>query len=251
MTDSDLWDALLIVAVSAQVLIASLAYDPKWKAWMIALPLPFTVAYLAVGQPVDAANVLAMLLLFVFAQAVRMLHIGMKVPIVLSIALSVGVYSLLGLWINRVVPRDDMTFWICASLVFLLAAGLLRVMPAREEPGHRTELPVWIKLIVVLALVTLVVSLKHNLGGIVTFFPMVSTFVAYEARKSLWTIGRQIPVLILTMTPMIVVMHLCEPALGPVRAVALGWAAFAAVLFVKRVSRLWFAGRNASWIARL
>jgi hypothetical protein len=55
---------------------------------------------------------------------------------------------------------------------------------------------------------------------------MVGVIAAYEARHSLWTMGRQIPVLMLCMVPLIAVAHWAYPGLGLGLALLLGWLAF-------------------------
>jgi hypothetical protein len=47
-----------------------------------------------------------------------------------------------------------------------------------------------------------------------TMFPMVATIAAYEARHSLHTIGRQVPVVMVTMGPMMAAMWLLQRAAG-------------------------------------
>ena len=59
---------------------------------------------------------------------------------------------------------------------------------------------------------------------------MVGVFAAYEARSSLWTISRQIPVVMLTMTPMMMVCRLTQNSIGLGYSLALGWIVFLIVL---------------------
>lgn len=64
---------------------------------------------------------------------------------------------------------------------------------------------------------------------------------AYEARHSLWTMSRQIPVAILGMGPMMIVCHLAQDRLGLPTALALGWIAFWGILLpLTRSKRLFF-----------
>ena len=52
-----LWDVMLIVAVTAQAAMLAYIFDPRWKAFVLLIPIPFTIAVLAMGRPIDAANV--------------------------------------------------------------------------------------------------------------------------------------------------------------------------------------------------
>ena len=55
-----LWDIVLLAGVSLQVIILAYVHNPRWKAFMLLFPIPFTFSSLAVGQPIDATNVIGM-----------------------------------------------------------------------------------------------------------------------------------------------------------------------------------------------
>ena len=232
------WDLALVVAVSAQATVLAYLYDPQWKAVMVTLPIPFTVASLAVGDPVDATHVLALLILLVYAQAVRVLHHRARLPIIAAIAVAASGYCLAGWGIASIVPPTDLCFWITASCVMLVGTVTLCLLPYRHERGHRTPLPIWLKLPIIVCVVLVVVIIKEALRGFMALFPMVGVVAAYEARHSLWTIGRQIPVVMLTIAPMIAVCRLTQYRVGLGGGLALGWIAFF-VMFVPITVFLW------------
>jgi hypothetical protein len=63
-------------------------------------------------------------------------------------------------------------------------------------------------------------------------FPMVGTIAVYEARRSLWTISRQIPILIVTAGPMMAAMWLVQHffhASIPLSLLA-GWGVFLSIM---------------------
>jgi hypothetical protein len=224
------WDITLIVIVSLQATILAYVYHPKWKAFMLSLPLPFTVAALAVGKPVDATNVAGLTLLLLFTHAVRLLHYHLRWPIIVSILASALGYCVIGSLLAPVIPSDETFFWVCNLATLALAAWLLKIMPARHEPGHRTPLPLWLKIPLIAAVILCIVLTKKSLQGFMTIFPMVGVIGAYEARHSLWTISRQIAVVMLTMVPLMAVSHLTEPRLGLELSLLVAWVAFLAVL---------------------
>ncbi len=226
------WDLLLIVVVSVQATILAYLHHPKWKALMISLPFPFTVATLAVGQPMDATNVLGLILLMIFTNGVRVLHQNFRAPIILSIVIAALGYCLIGWWVAGIIPRSDLAFWSSCVVTLILAVILLKITSHRKEKGHRSSLPVWIKLPIIMVVIALLLLIKQELRGFTTVFPMVGVVAAYEARHSLWTMSRQIPVLILAMAPMIIVCRLAQSALGLPAALALGWIAFLGVLLL-------------------
>lgn len=63
------WDWLLIVCVSVMGTAVAYLRNPEHKSLVLMFPLPFTLAILSVGKPVDATNVLAMPALFGFTLA--------------------------------------------------------------------------------------------------------------------------------------------------------------------------------------
>ena len=74
------WDMLLVVAVSLQATALAYVPHPRWKAFLLTLPVPFTLASLSVGQPLDSTNVVALLLLLAYTYGVYCLHVRCRVP---------------------------------------------------------------------------------------------------------------------------------------------------------------------------
>src|ERR1051325_9759241 len=98
------YDILLLVLVSAQATAVAYLFQPKWKALVFSFPIPFTFGSLALGRPVDATNVLALVGVILFLHAVRVLYSRLRVPIVASIAVSTLGYCLVGWKLAAVVP---------------------------------------------------------------------------------------------------------------------------------------------------
>ena len=106
-------------------------------------------------------------------------------------------------------------------------------------------MPIWIKFPVVMLVVLCLVALKSQLSGFMTVFPMVTVITTYEARRSLWMLCRQTPVIVLSMTSMLVIIRLVEPGQGVAVALALGWIAGAAVAILL-TRRMWRGMREVS-----
>jgi hypothetical protein len=225
-----LWDIGLIVLVSLQATV--LAYLPKanWKALVLSLPIPFTLATLAVGRPMDATNASGLLLLLVFIHGVRTLHERLRVPIVPSIVLNAGVYCAFGWLLTGALPLTPTAFWLCLGLSSAVAIAFLAVARHREEPDYRTPLPVWVKLPAIMLVILALVLMKQWLRGFVTTFPMMTVVAAYEMRYSLGTTCRQMPVILLAMATIIAVCYLGQEPLGIGGALAVGWAGYLAVV---------------------
>ncbi len=223
------WDVILVAAVSIMGTASAYVRAPRWKAFLISLPIPFTISTLALGKPVSASNASALLVLFCYTQEVRLLYIRYRLPIVLSIALSALGYIGVSLLLAPIIPQDGLTFYITAACVCIAGILLYRFMPYRVEPSQRSLLPVYFKLPIIMAVVLGLVLMKQRLGGFMTMFPMVGVVAAYEARSSLWTLGRQIPVLMMTTIPLMVASRLTYPLLGLAPSLLIGWAVYLAI----------------------
>jgi hypothetical protein len=246
-----LWDLVLFGVVTALGTVMAYVPSPRWKAFLLSLPFPFTVANLSLGAPVGPSHALGLMVLLLFTNLVRWLHYRLKLSILVAIAVSAAVYVGLGASLNRVVPTTPTAFWVVFGLSLATGLLLLRLLPDREEPPHRSPLPVGIKLLAIAGVVGLIVVLKRLLGGFMTVFPMVGTIAAYEARYSLWTVGRQVPVIMVTLGPMIAAMWLIQRHAGASIPLSLlvGWGVLLSVLVplsVKRWKRISAAQRRAA-----
>lgn len=207
---------------------------PEHKAFVLMLPIPFTMAVLSVGRPVDATNLAGAGLLFGFSLGVWALHVRLRWPIFAAIAICAAGYCAIGAGIARLRPEGDAAFWGTAAGLLALSVVLIRALPHRVEPHHRTPLPVWIKLPAIALVIAGLVAMKKTLGGFTTMFPMVGVVAAYEARKSLWTIVRRIPWVIAIMIPMMAVIRLTQDRVGLPKALALSWPVFLLMLWMFR-----------------
>ncbi len=216
------WDVLLIVMVSLQATVLAYLPRPQWKAILLLLPLPFTIATMALARPVEAQAALGLIALLAFTHLVRYLHC-VRVPIILAIVLSALAYCVLGYAAERFVPHTPGSFWASIAVVLVSAITLHLKTASSAEPDHRTDLPLFIKLPLVVAVVVALVMAKHLLGAFMTTFPMVGVIAAYEMRKSLWTNCRAIPLTMLVVGPMLIVARLVQPLIGVGGALAAAW----------------------------
>ena len=234
------WDAALLLAVTGQATAVAYLRQPRWKVLMLSLPVPFTLACLALGQPVGATHAGGVTLILLYTHAVRLLHYNLRMPIVAAIAIATGADCLIATTLAPVLPTTGVAFWTAAGVAFALALAMLLRTAARNEPGHRTPLPLWIKLPIIAAVISLLVLVKELFSGFMTMFPMVLIVGMYEARHSLWTVCRQIPAMMVAAIPMMCAARLTQDALGLGWALAIGWAVFLAVLGPLSW-RMWFA----------
>ena len=241
--DFVLWDWVLLVVVTSMATLIAYLHHPKWKAFILALPVPFTVACLSLGTEINATHALGCLFLLLYTHGVRGLHVGVGLPIVTSIVLSALAYAVVGRLLAQFVPRSAAAFWVACGVVFMVSLALHLATSGRTEPGHRTPLPVWIKLPIIISVVLLLIVSKKLLQGFMTLFPMVSLIAAYEARHSLWTICRTVPAFSLCLIPMMASMRLTQPHLGLGASLAVGWVLYLALLLPLKRS-MWAAAEK-------
>ena len=239
------WDILLIAGVSTQATVMAYVHHPKWKTLVYSIPIPFTLASLSLGRPIGVTNVSGLFLLLVYAHSVRLLHLKLRVPIVGAIIVSALAYCAIAAALVPVLPQTSVAFWVVAGLAWILSGALLLSTAHRDEPGHRTPLPVWIKLPVIASVIVGLVAMKSILQGFMTMFPMVGVVGAYETRHSLWAFSRQVPVIMLSVVPMMAVCRLTQEHIGLGPALALGWVAMFA--FLLPLTRwMWRSAHKAS-----
>ncbi len=225
-----MWDIMLIVVVSAKGTLAAYISHPKWKSFILLLPVSFTLAVIALGQPVDATNMSGLLVMLIYTFAVKFLHRQLKVPIVWAIVLSALGYCVLGGILATIIPKTETIFLIATVVVCTLASLLHSAMPHPLEPKQKSPLPIWKKFITIAIVITFIVITKSTLQGFMTVFPMLGIIVAYEARLSLYTVCRHIPVLLLSMAPMITACYLLQEHIGLVPALLTSWVVYLVIL---------------------
>ena len=236
------WDLVLILGVSSMVTVIAFVPAPRVKALIYSVPIPFALANLALRQEIGPGHAAGALNLLLFLNVVRWLHVNAKLHIVPSIALAATTYIGVGAGLNAVLPDTPTSFWLSFGIVIATAIVLLAVLPLRVERGHRSDLPIPVKFAAVAAVVTVVVILKGVLGGFMTTFPLAGVVSTYETRNSLWTMSRQAPLLVVSLSVMILVMRVAQQQLGlsvPASLLpgVLGWAVVIAPLTVFRWRR--------------
>jgi hypothetical protein len=233
-------DLALIVTVTAMGVAVAYLRNPEHKATVLMLPVPFTLAMLAVGRPIDATNVIAIPALFGYSWLVWALRQRCGFPILAAITVAAGSYCLAGVAASRWMPEGPVAFWTAIGATMIAGVVLVRRLPQRSEPHHRTPLPVWIKAPAIAAVICGLLAAKHQLGGFTTMFPMVGVVASYESRHSLWTIVRRIPWLLILMAPMMAAIWLWQDRVGVPWALALAWPVMIAGLLIWH---RWFADR--------
>jgi hypothetical protein len=224
------WDIALLVLVGAQGTLLSYLRHPKWKALIMALPIPFTLAALAVGMPVNTTHVVALNLLLAYAHGVRLLHNRAGLPILPSIIVSAGGYCGAGVLLRPLLPQTETAFWL-ACLLTMGVAALARIFyRCPEEPEHRSHLPVWVKFPIIVGVIFMLILIKRLLQGFMTMFPMVGVIASYEARTSLGLVCRALSDFIFAMVPMLAAVRLVQPRLGLGAALVVGWVVFLPML---------------------
>jgi hypothetical protein len=217
------WDGVLVGVVSIQATVLAYLHHPLWKGFMLLLPIPFTIAFLALGRPVDATNILGLVTLLVYAHGVRFLRDQIGIPIIPAIVLAALSYCVIGGIVAQLVPATDSAFAVSAIGSVALGGVLHLLLPDKQEPGYRSPLPIPVKLAIIIGVICVLVILKQLLKGFMAVFPMVGVVGSYEARHSLWTMCRQVPLVMLMWVPMMVTLRVTHSRWGVGIALVLAW----------------------------
>jgi hypothetical protein len=221
------WNLALVAVVMAMMTAMALLRDPRRKALVMTLPLPFTVASLTLGTPLDAAHVAALSLLFLYTLGVYVLHRRAHLPLLLCILLMAAAFLGSATLLNARLPRTDASFWTVCALTLVAGVLLLTQLRRGRGVGRVSELPLALKLTVSLVVVVGLVVLKETIGGFMTLFPMVGVLASYENRDGLWENVLQMPVVMVTLLPLMITSHLTVADVGLGASLALGWVPFA------------------------
>ena len=224
------WDLVLLAVVSLQATLLAYLPHPKWKALIMTLPIPFTLASLAVGAPVNTTHVAALNLLLAYTHGVRLLHDRVRLPIIPAIVLSAAGYCLAGALLRPILPQSTTAFWLACGLTLIVAGSAHALFRRHDEPGHRSHLPFWIKFPLVAGVILTLILMKRILQGFMTMFPMVGVVASYESRTSLGTVCRALPDFMFAMIPMMAVVRIVQPTMGLGPALGAGWLVFLPML---------------------
>ena len=222
------WDWGLVGVVAIQGTVMAYIHHPFWKAMVVNLPLPFTLAILSLGFAPDAASAAGMCLLPWFFHAIRLMRRA-GCPILGAIAVTLFGHITASSYLAGVLPRTEAWMALCLALAAAQGVLLHRWYVPEPEAGYRTGLPVWIKLPAMVGVSLSIVLMKTWLQGCMAAFPMVSVIAAYECRHLLGSLCGQIPFILRIILPMMLTIHLAAPYLGCGWALIPGWGVFLAV----------------------
>ena len=225
-----LWDILLIFVVAVQGTAAAYIPQARLKAFLLVLPIPFTLAVLALGQPINVTHVSGLVILLAYSYAVKLLHDQYRFPIICSITLAALGYCVMGYFLAMIIPKTETAFLVAAVAICVLAASLHYALLHPIEKNQYSPLPVWKKFTAIVIILFILVLIKSRLQGFMTVFPMLGVIVAYESRLSLYTVYRHIPVALLTLAPMMTTCYVLQERVGLAPALLASWVVYLIVL---------------------
>ncbi|MDD4889051.1 MAG: hypothetical protein PHU85_03905 [Phycisphaerae bacterium] len=233
-------DAVFFAVMTVQATAIAYLHSPRWKVIAFSLPLPFTFASLSLGQPIGVTHIAGVILIPAFAHGITWLHYRLRVPIIPAIAAVALGYCAVGVVAAPRLPNTSLAFAITAGLALAVAVALALADRHHHEPGHRSPMPVPIKLLVVGGIVVGLVLSKRFLGGFMALYPIMGTLTGYEARHSLRSFCRQTPTVVFAIVPMIIAIRLLQSHVGLAWSLPVGWAIFLSIL-IPLSWRMWFA----------
>ncbi|MCL2000484.1 MAG: hypothetical protein FWG74_03535 [Planctomycetes bacterium] len=219
-----MWATVLLVAVvTLQSCGMAYIHDAKLKVLLYALPLPLTASTLVSGLPFEATHVIGIFTIWCILwlswllKSFRRLGIMAVLGIVMLLYLAT-VFAVLSVIPKRGEPWEPYFYYGIAIFQFCLALLLRRLLPERNDPGHHSSLPVYLKFTVILVIVCCVVVAKDYLRGFMVSFPYITLFGLYESRHSLYTFAWRNSYFILAAMPALTTFRLLFPDLT-----GIGW----------------------------
>jgi hypothetical protein len=217
-------DIVLILVVTFMSVGMAYVHSPRAKSLLYMLPFPFSVALISTGRGLDVTHVLGMLAVWGFPWVVYVLHRKLGLNILFADIAAIVIHTGISLCLAGLLPvQGEMRWgigeasWFNLLCLFILITGglSLRFVPHREEDGHKSPLPPWVKGPIVLAIISLLILNKEALRGFMPSFPMVTIFAVYESRKSLFTLASRFPICLIGFMPMVLVIRALVPYENP------------------------------------
>jgi hypothetical protein len=222
------WDPWLILSVTTMGVAIAVIPQPSAKAAILTLPIPFSIAFLAVAAPVGVEHVAALGLLFAFVVSVWLFHERYRLAIVPSIITAATLYVVTGGWLRTLL--SEALFWPLCAAIFVGSCVFLMAFPPRTGALQAAPASLGQKVLALLFISTSMVLLKGWLGGFMTLFPMVGVLAAYENRRNLWWNVRAVPIAAVSILVLLLGIRALSPVVGVEQAVALGWLPYSATL---------------------
>ncbi|MGN9812468.1 hypothetical protein ACTMSW_24325 [Micromonospora sp. BQ11] len=236
-----------MLLVTAVVWTVSLIRSVRLRAFVYSLPLPMTLALVATGHRVDAAQLLGVLGLNLFFGTVVLTHHRWRWPILVADLAGVAVYvGLSALLLATPVPfgaalAGSVLLW-AAAMALLHGRSARREVPVEPVDARRGGVPAPARLAVVLAGAVCTGLLGHLLRGMVVTFPYSGVLVAVEARHHLPEFTRHFVRNSLALVGFLATYHHLQE--GPAwSALAGAWLAFAVVAVALHLPGRFRAGR--------
>jgi len=221
-----LFDLSMAAVLAVIVTSISRIRSPLWKSFVYSCPIPFTLAFLVSGSPMDSGHVAGVVLNNAFLWFMWLLHSRMKWPALIADVVAASTYVAFTAWLVRQLPDGDPVLYAALLLPGIGFSVLAFRLPDIQEVGAVSPMPVWQKSLLVFAIAVTLFSLKNFLLAAMTTFPYLGIFTVYECRRSLYTLLRRFGMLSLGFYAMLVTVRLVQgafPAGPPWLALLAGW----------------------------
>lgn len=207
-------------------------HSPRWKTFVYAFPIPFTLAFLVGSKPLSCSHAIGALSVHIFLWSIWGLRKRTGWPvylidILMALVYLVGVRTAAGSLKNN----SDLLFFglIALGITFSIAT---RWLPNVEEQGHISPMPVPKKFLLVFIIATSLFALKNTFGPAVATFPYLGVFTVFECRHSLYTLGKRFGRLSMAFMFLLASLRLLQEHMPVPQALALAWLPCLATLTV-------------------
>jgi len=227
-----LFDFFMAALLAALVTAISKIHSPRWKTFVYAIPIPFTLAFLVGSKPLSCSHAIGGLSIHIFLWSIWGLHkrTGWPVYVIdifMALVYLVGVRAVAGSLENN----SDLLFYglITFGITFSIATHWL---PIVEEQGHVSPMPAPKKFLLVFLVSATLFALKNTFGSAVATFPYLGVFTVFECRHSLYTLSKRFGRLSIAFMVLLASLRFFQEHVPMPQALALAWLPCLAALSV-------------------
>jgi hypothetical protein len=226
------------LSIALIIVIISLVKNSTIKAIVYGLPIPITLATIALQRGVDTTHIIGLFLLTGFLWLVYKLN-QMKIGIYTSNILASIAYVVLGYFFINFIDTNGTTFGIlCASYFILWLIFVLRVDFSKQKSNisKRKKVSVFVKGPTVFVVANFLLFMKNLLGGIITTFPFSGVFTVVEMRDDLEVLSKEFTKNSVAILAFFIVLYFTYEHIGIYYSVLVGWLIYFLTLsFVRKV----------------
>lgn len=226
---------ILATAVTLTVLVISSIRSPRLRAIIYCLPIPISIILIGTHGRVNASHLFGLLLVFTFTWAVWLFYAKAKLPIVLSIALSVLVYVLLGL-INNLIVKIPFYLMYMTVIALWLAWNIWQPLrlpdtqPVQQKPLRLSDYG--IRGAIIFVCTYLLIAIRSLIFGAAVTFPFNGIFTTYIMKDQVLILVNELGRNFLGLFNFFLAVYFSQDHMSLAAAIGIGWVSCGATIYL-------------------